>query len=179
MLIDIHELELHSIDFQEEFSPGAIDFGGDIRQIDKLSCQGHAELVEEHRDNRKIVEDIRLVGALSTALELYCARCLEPLAHSVEREFDLLYRPLGVDVGDEEISVSGAEIEIGYYTGRGLILEEALREQVLLAVPMKLLCRDDCKGLCSQCGRNLNSGTCSCAPQADPRWHVLEGWNSK
>ncbi|MGA3213436.1 MAG: DUF177 domain-containing protein [Terriglobales bacterium] len=156
MLIDIHELELHNIEFQEEFPPGVIELGEDVRQIDILRTCGHAELVEEHHgDKRKIIEDI------------------------LERSFELLYRPEGPegsDAGQEEISVSGAESEIGYYSGNGLVLEDTLREQVLLSVPLRLLCRDDCKGLCSQCGKNLNVGSCSCAPQADPRWHVLEGW---
>jgi uncharacterized protein len=177
MLIDIHELELHNIEFQEEFPPGVIELGEDVRQIDILRTCGHAELVEEHHgDKRKIIEDIRLAGNLSVRLELGCARCLEPIAYPVERSFELLYRPEGSDAGQEEISVSGAESEIGYYSGNGLVLEDTLREQVLLSVPLRLLCRDDCKGLCSQCGKNLNVGSCSCAPQADPRWHVLEGW---
>jgi uncharacterized protein len=62
--------------------------------------------------------------------------------------FDLLYRPLGTDSGHEELSVTDAEAEIGYYEGEGLLLEDTLREQVLLALPLKTICRDGLQGLC-------------------------------
>jgi uncharacterized protein len=174
MLIEIQELETHPIDFREEFSPGAIDLGPDLRQLSPLRSEGHADLVEEHHGKHRVIQDIRLKGKLETRLELPCARCLEPVVHEVHRDFDLLYRPLGSDAGHEELSVTDAEAEIGYYQGEGVLLEDALREQVLLEVPLKLLCREDCKGLCPHCGKNLNESTCSCvAPMQDPRWSGL------
>ena len=63
MLIEIHELERHPIDFEEEYGPGAIDFGPDLLQVDKLHATGRAQLVEEHHGKRQIVKDIRLTGA--------------------------------------------------------------------------------------------------------------------
>ena len=78
------------------------------------------------------------------------------------------------------MSVTGAEAEIGYYQGEGLLLEDALREQVLLALPLKVICREDCKGLCPHCGANLNDGQCSCADDVDdPRWTALKDLRSK
>ena len=180
MFIDVHELELHRIDFDREFPPEALEFGPDIRQANPLATHGHAELIEEHHGGKnKKVQDIRLVGWLGTKLELSCARCLEPVDRTVDRRFDLLYRPQGIDGGQEELSVTATEAEIGYYTGEGLLLEDVLREQVLLAVPMKTVCREDCKGLCPQCGKNLNQGGCSCSRPADPRWHALHGLKDK
>lgn len=177
MFIDIHELELHSIEFDEEFRPEAIDLGPDVRQRTVLVAKGRADLLTEHHGGRGgSIEDIRLVGKLSTKLELNCARCLDPVIRPVSREFDLLYRPQGVDAGHEEISVTQAEAEIGYYVDGGLELEDVLREQVLLSVPIKTVCRDECKGLCPHCGKNLNVETCSCKPAAaDPRWDALKG----
>jgi uncharacterized protein len=175
MLIEIQELETHPLDFREEFSPGAIDLGSEYRQRTPLRSEGRADLVEEHHGKHKVIQDIRLKGKLDTSLEVACARCLEPVVHQVSRAFDLLYRPLGSDAGHEELSVTDAEAEIGYYEGAGLLLEDALREQVLLAVPLKLLCREDCKGLCPHCGQNLNEGQCSCVEQmSDPRWSALK-----
>lgn len=175
MLIEIQELELHPVEFREEFSPGVIDFGVDLRQRSPLRSEGRADLVEEHHGKHKVIQDIRLKGTLDTSVEIACARCLEPVVHQVNRSFDLLYRPQGSDAGHEELSVTDAEAEIGYYQGEGILLEDTLREQVLLAVPLKTVCREECKGLCPHCGKNLNEGSCSCAPPAeDPRWDALK-----
>jgi len=180
MLIELAELELHPIDFQEEFPPDAIDLGEDVRQLSLLKTSGRAQLVVEHHGKRNVIQDIRLNGELATRLELLCARCLEPVVQDVTRKFDLLYRPLGTDAGNEELSVTVAEAEVGYYQGDGLLLEDAIREQVLLAVPLKVVCREDCKGLCSTCGKNRNTEPCSCAPPlGDPRWSALKDLRAK
>ena len=180
MLIEIQELALHPVDFREEFSPGAIDLGGEVQQRTPLRSAGRADLVEEHHGKHKVVQDIRLKGKLETNLEVPCARCLEPVMYQVDRSFDLLYRLLGTDAGHAELSITDAEAEIGYYQGEGLLLEDALREQVLLALPLKMVCREDCKGLCLHCGKNLNESQCSCAEQMeDPRWAALKEIRSK
>jgi uncharacterized protein len=180
MFIEIHELERRPVNFDEEFTPGTIDFGEDVQQRTPLKSDGRADLVEEHHSKHKVLKDIRLQGALATTLELVCARCLEPVVQPVDRKFDLLYRPQGSDGGDEEQSVSGTDAEIGYYQGEGLLLEDVLREQVLLSVPLRTLCREDCKGLCAVCGKNLNHEQCSCAQEAaDPRWEALKDLRTK
>jgi len=175
MFIEIQELERHPVEFAEDFAPGTLDFGPDLRQTAGLRAKGRAQLVEEHDGKHKIIQDIRLRGELATRFELACARCLEPVPQDVTRQFDLLYRPLGTDAGREELSVTTAEAEIGYYSGSGLLLEDVLREQVLLAVPLRAICREDCKGLCPHCGTNLNLEQCSCSePMEDPRWAALK-----
>jgi uncharacterized protein len=180
MLIEIQELELHPVDFREEFGPGVIDLGEDVRQRTPLGTEGRADLVEEHHGKHDVVQDIRLKGKLETSLEVACARCLEPVLLPVKRNFDLLYRPLGTDAGHQELSVTDAEAEVGYYQGEGLLLEDTLREQVLLAVPLKALCRDDCKGLCPHCGQNLNERACACIEDVeDPRWAALKDIRGK
>jgi uncharacterized protein len=180
MLIEIKDLELRPIDFEEEYGPGDLDLGPDLQQSSLLHAAGRAQLIEEQHGKHQRIKDIRVNGELSTTLELPCARCLEPVIQDVTRKFDLLYRPLGADAGREELSVTGVEAEISYYQGEGLLLEDAVREQVLLAVPLKVICREDCKGLCPHCGANLNSEQCSCAePMEDPRWTALKDLRSK
>ena len=175
MFLDIKELELRPVDFEEEFQPGVIDLGSEVCQRTLLKTSGRAEMVEEHHGKHKIIKDIRLRGRLAAGLELQCARCLEPVQQDVARDFELLYRPLGADAGRDELSVTDAEAEIGYYQGEGILLEDVLREQVLLALPLKITCRDECKGLCPHCGKNLNQEQCSCAaPVGDARWAALK-----
>ena len=174
MFISVHELELHEILFKEEFQPQVIDFGPDIQQQHPLKTSGRAELLEEHRGGKNIVRDIRFVGGFETRVELRCARCLDPVIEDLRRDFDLLYRPLGADAAKEEVSISEAETEIGFYKGEGMMLEDVLKEQVLLAVPLKVVCSEGCKGFCPHCGKNLNSELCNCeVSHSDPRWAAL------
>jgi uncharacterized protein len=139
------------------------------------------EVIPEHRGGRNVIEDIRLVGNLATRVEVSCARCLDPVSQDLLRDFDLLYRPQGADRGrSDEAPVSGTESEISYYEGEGLLLEDVLREQVLLALPLRVICRADCKGLCPHCGRNLNQETCNCTEAVvDPRWDALRDLKNK
>jgi uncharacterized protein len=91
-----------------------------------------------------------------------------------------LYRPLEKERGSEEVAINEAETEIGYYSGDGMELEDSLREQVLLAVPIKTLCRYDCKGLCSSCGVNRNEQLCHCGEgKRDLRWAALGALKDK
>jgi uncharacterized protein len=180
MFLDIKDLEVRPREFEEEFHPGVIDLGEDVRQRTPLKAAGRAELVEEHHGKHKVIRDIRLRGRLNAGLELPCARCLEPVRRDVNRQFELLYRPLGVDAGRDELSVTDAEAEIGYYQGQGILLEDVLREQVLLALPLKTICQENCKGLCPHCGKNLNQERCSCTvPAEDPRWEALKDIRSR
>jgi uncharacterized protein len=180
MFIDIHQLEEHPLDFREEIRPNVLDLGPDIRQSSVLTTSGRADLVEERQGKHQKIKDIRIVGELSTRLQISCARCLEPVDQVVARSFDLLYRPQGVDARTEELSVTDVEAEISYYRGEGLELEDVLREQILLALPLKTICTENCRGLCPHCGKNLNLEQCSCAePLEDERWSALKDIRKK
>jgi uncharacterized protein len=180
MLIRIKDLELRRLEFNETFQPGTIDLGTEYRQIGPLQATGRAELIEENRGHKNILDDIRIVAKLETEVEVACARCLEPVQVPVTREFELLYRPQGADKSKEDAAVSKGETEISYYEGEGLLLEDVVREQVLLAVPYRALCQENCKGLCPTCGSNLNSGKCPCKEvQPDPRWNALGNLREK
>ena len=88
---------------------------------------------------------------------------------------DMRERPLirGLQVGDRE--VEDDDLETSYYGDDQIDLSELMREQFYLVLPMKPLCTEDCKGLCAQCGTNLNTGTCDCAPVwEDPRLAALK-----
>ena len=180
MRFTIMELEREAIDFDESLAPGSIDFIEDVRQAGVLHTAGHVDLIREHRGPRDIVEDIRIRGSLDTHMEVACARCLEPVEQPVEASFDLIFRPQDADPGGSDRAITTSETEIGYYEGDGLLLEDVLREQILLALPARILCREDCKGLCPECGRNRNQDPCDCAPAAtDPRWSSLETIRSR
>jgi len=174
MKIRIQDLEVRKLEFAVVFQPGEIDFGSEVRQIGPLSTQGHAELIREHHGGHHSIDDIRLVGNFDTRVEVTCARCLEAVEIPVARSFDLLYRPMVAEKGSDEVAIHEADTEIGYYADDSMELEDSLREQVLLAVPIKSLCRYDCKGLCPTCGVNRNQQGCDCNQASpDPRWGAL------
>jgi uncharacterized protein len=95
-------------------------------------------------------------------------------------DFDLIFRPVGADAGPQERAITAGETEIGYYQKDSLLLEDVLREQVLLSLPVRALCKPDCKGLCPHCGQNRNSQACTCDEgQNDPRWEALGDLRSR
>ena len=162
MFLDVKELALHKVRIRKSYAPGTVDFhSGEFRQVEPLEVHATAELVESQ---------IRVSGTLRTRLELPCARCLETVLEEVSRDFDLYYRPMASIAKEEEVHLKADDTEIGFYQGEGLFLADILAEQVLLALPMKAICRSDCRGLCSHCGANLNSEECRCETRAaDPR----------
>ncbi len=180
MRFTVAELERQAIDFDESLAPGSIDFVDDMRQVGVLHTSGHVDLLHENRGPHDIVRDIRIRASLDTRMEVPCARCLEPVELPVEASFDLLFRPQDADLETADRAISTSETEIGYYEGDGLLLEDVLREQILLALPAKILCTEDCKGLCPDCGRNRNTDPCDCATvPADPRWSSLQEIRSR
>ena len=174
MLITVLDLEREPLEYDTSFPPGGIEFGGELEQRGPLLAKGRAERLEEHRGPREIVVDIRVRGEYAGSFQLPCARCLDPVEHRLAEPYDVLFRPLGVDQAEREHSIGASEAEIGYYQESGLLLEDVLREQVLLALPARTLCSEDCKGLCPRCGANRNSDPCSCEGEiADARWSAL------
>jgi uncharacterized protein len=170
MFLDIHELQRHPVVLNVTFSPGRIDYGEGISQNGNLSVQGTAELLNDA---------IRLRGTLSVEMEVPCARCLELIRRPVRQEFDLFYSPISSIARSEEVEIQQADLEVGFYHGDGLDLEDAMREQILLSFPMKSICRSDCAGLCPQCGQNRNVSDCGCRPvRTDARWAPLEKFRS-
>jgi uncharacterized protein len=124
---------------------------------------------------RKDAQKIRLVGSVRTTLEADCGRCLEPFDIPVDAAFDLMLLPQadqgqGGDADDGGDEVQDADVGVSFYKDDEIDLGEVIREQFFLALPMKPLCRPDCKGLCPVCGVNRNRETCSCRMEwVDPR----------
>jgi uncharacterized protein len=180
MLITVLDLEREPLEFDETIPAGAIDYGSGIRQLDGMPVNGRADLITEHRGAHNLIQDIRLRAGYAGNFEMPCARCLDPVAHRLEEHFDLLFRPAGADASSSDHAISTSDTEIGYYEGGGLAVEDVLREQVLLSLPPRTLCQQDCKGLCPRCGRNLNTEVCACdTKQVDARWTALADLRSR
>jgi uncharacterized protein len=113
-----------------------------------------------HKDDTRF----RVEGRLHTQLELDCSRCVEPLVVPVDTAFDLRFLPQTL-ADDREVDPD-KDPSTTFYSDDRIDLGQIVREQCYLTLPMKPLCRPDCKGLCPMCGTNLNTERCDC----DPRW---------
>ncbi len=100
-----------------------------------------------------------------------CNRCLEPVGQAMQTPLEAGYQispTVPAETNDEEVTVISVNTQF-------IDLTEPIREAMLLAVPLKSLCRQDCRGLCPICGMNLNTETCTCKPsRPDPRWAPLQ-----
>ncbi len=117
----------------------------------------------------------RLAGRVQSLLELDCSRCVERYPLTVDQAFDLRYVPQK-DAGDfVEREIDADDMAVAFYEEDFIDLRQLLEEQFYLALPMKPLCRPDCRGLCSTCGTNLNLSICGCTDAwVDPRLDALK-----
>jgi len=169
VFLSVKDLAVREIHFSKDFPPGEIDFlEENIRQVTPLHAEGVAELISES------LGEIRMQGKLTVGMECDCDRCLEPVKFELDSPFDLYYQPVVKDESGGEISLAEGDTGTSFYEGGGIELGDVLREHILLTLPMQKVCREDCKGICSQCGQNHNEAPCDCnAKPGDDRWSAL------
>ncbi len=176
MFLDVKDLAVRKVHIRKSYAPGSIDYGlSEVKQSEPLEVNATAELLEGQ---------IRVTGQLRTRIEMVCARCLEPVIEEVHRDFDLFYQPLLKGTPNDEERLKDDDTEIGFFEGEGLFLADVLKEQVLLSLPMKVICQSDCRGLCPHCGANLNQEQCRCErhtsdPRLAPLARLKQDWLKK
>jgi len=169
VLISLQELELRPVQFKIDIPAGEIEYDAALKQSSVLHAEGAAELVNH------ALSEIRIRGSLSVTIEAPCDRCLETASFPVRKDFDLLYYPSDEYEAAGEEEIRHTESEVAYYEGDRLNLSEILREVVLLALPMQMVCSESCKGICPSCGQNRNLRECDCHVEAaDDRWSKLK-----
>ena len=126
-------------------------------------------------DVRKDRDTYRVTGRVQTRLQLVCGRCLDSFEVPVDNAFELRYVPAADNAGEGEREVEEDDLTTAFYKNDQLDLGELMHEQFVLALPMKPLCSETCKGLCPHCGTNLNKASCDCSPAwTDPRLAGLQ-----
>src|SRR5258706_56498 len=120
--------------------------------------------------------DLEFAGDIETEAALNCSRCLESYGLPLTLHFSLLYTTSPDAAGRKERRVNEESVTLTRYDGVRLDLKALLAEQIYLGLPLKPLCSDDCRGLCSRCGTNLNLGRCECQEKRidDPRLQALQ-----
>ena len=122
-----------------------------------------------------------VTGSLIATVAANCHRCLKPIEMPLKRSFHLTYLPVDAErLAKEEVELESDDLDMSYLDKMFLPLDELIREQVYLALPMKVLCTPDCPGLCPHCGADLNEVECACSEeQVDPRWASLKAINNR
>jgi uncharacterized protein len=169
MLLDLSKLHGSREHIERTFQPA--DFGpddADYRVVEPVHLSMDVE--------RKAGTSYRVTGTVTTTLELQCGRCLEGFPLPVDGPFELRYVPQSQDATAEaEREITEDDLTTAFYADGMLDLIDLMREQFLLALPMKPLCALSCRGLCSHCGANLNRAECGCQPVwEDPRLAPLK-----
>ena len=167
LALDLNKIRTAEERFERVYQPDQVAAPGDAFRV--------VAPVELAFDIHKDKDQFRLVGSVKTTLELPCSRCLEPFAWPVDASFDLRYQPHARNTGEREREIEEDDLTTAFYENETIDLGQLMREQFYLVLPMKPLCRDDCKGLCPACGTNWNKGTCDCTNQfEDPRFAALK-----
>jgi uncharacterized protein len=166
MRIELDNLE-KSGDFAQTYQPGEL-----VLDEQELRLIGPAEI--RGRFRRK-GEEVELSGHLSAAVEATCARCLKPVELPVEADFSERFVPAVSWRSEEQHELSEEDLNLAVFNGEAIELDDLVREEILLAMPAQVLCREDCKGLCPNCGIDRNVNTCDCeVRQIDSRWGALK-----
>jgi len=118
---------------------------------------------------------VTIAGHLDAVVEAACGRCAERFEVPVARDFEAVFVTADTGETDRAAELDARDLDLDYYEGGAIDGLRLLAEQIFLELPMKLLCAEDCKGLCIQCGANLNRTDCDCEAEVDPRWASLKG----
>src|SRR5215468_10806896 len=168
MIISLAHMPPDGLVFKRQYEKGELDTS-DFELEEPPMIEGRAI---------RAGQDIRLRGEIKARLSAPCDRCLNEVAIPVEIPFDLFYAPAdsGARFGEGhggERELLERDLDFAVYENDQIDLDELVLEQLELSLPSRVLCREECRGLCPQCGADLNVEQCECKPQIDPRWRAL------
>jgi uncharacterized protein len=166
MRVELENLEKNR-QFAHTYQPNDLSLeDADLRMIEPAEVRGRL---------RRQVDELELVGSLTTTLETVCARCLKPVAIPLATDFDERFTTSVSWGAEEQHELASDDLNLSIFDGTGIDLDQLVREQLLLAKPAQTLCREDCQGLCPVCGANRNTAACKCeTKQVDSRWEKLK-----
>lgn len=166
MRIELDRLEQEDR-FSQTYRPGELSLDDDeIGLVDPAEVSGRVR-----RDGK----EVELSGELRARIQTACDRCLQPVTLSIGAEFKERFVPAVSWRSEEQHELQEEDLNLAVFDGEAIELDDLVREEILLAVPAHVLCREDCAGLCPVCGIDRNQGSCQCETKAtDSRWQGLE-----
>jgi uncharacterized protein len=166
MLIRVADLQQGRKRFAKTYAPGDLPLGDERAE---LSGPLAVEAVASLRGTEVVVQ-----GTIAGNLGAACDRCLQPIPFPISLSFDSHFIPVTDYEENERAELQEEDLDFSVFDGETIDLDELIREQILLTLPVRLLCGEECRGLCAECGKDLNAAPCGCREeQIDPRWGTL------
>jgi uncharacterized protein len=170
MRIQLEKLQGGKGVFAHVYQPEELDqIDERVRLTQPADVKGHV---------KQTGKELLVSGHVETRAQLECDRCLKPVELPVSTDFALEYITGADYESSSAAALSEEEMSVSVFDGESIDVDQIVREQILLAVPTRTLCREDCKGICPECGIDRNTGECNCgANEIDPRWAALKNLN--
>lgn len=167
MRIELENLEGGKGDFAHVYQPDELNPVDErVRLTEPAAVTGKVRLAGN---------EVFVNGHVDTCAQVECDRCLKEIELPVNADFALEYIT-GSDYESSAVAeLTEAEMSVSVFDGEAIDVDEIVKEQILLAVPTRMLCREDCRGICPECGTDRNTGECTCVTDdIDPRWAALK-----
>lgn len=167
MRIELANLEGAKGEFTHAYSPGELFLEeGRLRLLEPPTVSGQIR-TEGRRAHVR--------GRVAARVQVECDRCLKPVEFPVDSTFKLEYVSVEDYQAQQAIELTEDDLDLSVFDGEIIDIDELVTEELLLAVPDHVLCQDDCKGLCPNCGADRNQAECGCkTAEVDPRWAGLK-----
>ena len=166
MRLELDKLEEESGKFARVYETNELPLDSEVRLVEPAEVRGRIR-----RDGK----EVELRGKLDTKLEVMCGRCLQPVQLPIATEFKERFVRAVSWAAEEQHELQAEDLDLAVFDGEGIELDDLVREELLLAVPVNVLCREDCRGLCPTCGIDRNLSDCQCQTnEIDARWEKLK-----
>lgn len=159
MIVDLHSISRSPRHFNLTVQPDWWRKSEDDVQVQGLEGPLVVKISVAREDKRYVIH-----GRLAGKLKLVCDRCLDIYTFALGRDFQLsLSPPENLESARDETELKEEDLAVGFIEAEKIDLDDIIREQIYLSLPIKLLCGSACAGLCTECGINLNRETCKCS----------------
>lgn len=168
MKLDVSKLETGTTRIERSYAASAIPF--DYRDYSLAE-----PWIFEADVTKNAREEVAIKGHLRGSVKVSCDRCLEAFEYPVQQSFNFYFIPAHRRSREEERELEAEELDENFYDDPEISLVDLINEQIILELPLKMLCQTECKGLCQRCGVNLNQDGCRCGVNnTDLRLILLE-----
>ena len=168
MRVELVNLENGKSEFANVYQPEDLDLGDERAKL----CGTTSVFGKIRQSGIEVI----VTGHLDTRVQVDCDRCLTPIELPVSGEFSLEYITDRDYEATKSAELTDDLMSIGVFDGESIDVDEIVKEQILLAVPVRSLCKPDCKGFCPTCGVDKNVVECGFQPtEIDTRWEALKG----